>query len=195
MSDRTEIPDVIGLALIGYRGTGKTTVGRLLAATLGRSFVDADQALESRIGRSIRSLFENEGEPVFRDLEEKILADLSRHPDRAVVATGGGVILRAANRNALKAFGLTIWLRADPTVLADRLRGGLDRPALTSAGTLREIADVLETREPLYRAAADLVIETDQKRPVEIVDELRSVLGQIDAERWRAIEQRRRTDR
>lgn len=169
-----------GLALVGYRGTGKSTVGRLLAERLGRPFVDADAALEARYGRSIRSVFEDLGEPVFRDWEEAVLAELA--VDRAsILSTGGGVVLRESNRRTLKTFGYVIWLSAGPEILAGRLSenaGVWGRPALTAAGTLGEIADVLRAREPLYREVADAVVATDGLNPAEVVEAVLTALPQ-----------------
>jgi shikimate kinase len=158
--------------LIGYRGTGKSTVGRILAERSGRGFVDVDLEIEARAGRSIRSIFSECGEPAFRDWEERTLAELqAKFPD-AIVATGGGAVLRETNRGRIRALGVVIWLRGDPSVLANRLesdrRGIAERPPLTPAGTLSEIAAVLETRIPLYRAMADAVIDTDDKTPAEV---------------------------
>ncbi len=161
MSGTLSLPNWVGLALIGYRGTGKSSVGREMAALLGRSFIDADVALESRFHRSIRSIFETEGEKVFRDWEAVVLADFTAKPAGKVLATGGGVVLRESNRTALRRFGHVVWLRATPETIAGRLQHDVTRPALTAAGTLGEIADVLAIREPLYREVADTVIDTD----------------------------------
>ena len=165
-----------GLALVGYRGSGKTTVGRIVAARLGWPFADADQELEARAGRSIYAIFEESGEPAFRDLEESTLRDLTaRHP--LVLATGGGAILRECNRLALREFGTVAWLRADPSTLTDRLgRASGNRPALTPAGLLGEIAEVLEARAPLYRDVADLVVETAGRPPAAIASEILAAL-------------------
>lgn len=153
-----------GLALVGLRGTGKSTVGRILASRLGRPFADADLELEARAGRSIATIFAESGEPEFRDWEERVLAELTRRVD-LVLATGGGVVLRETNRRRLREFGRVAWLAADPQVIAARLRsnpsGVAGRPALTAAGTLDELAAVLDARTPLYREVADLVIQTD----------------------------------
>jgi shikimate kinase len=161
-----------GLALIGYRGTGKSTVGRIVADRLNRRFLDADLEIEARAGRSIRSIFAEWGETVFRDWEQQTLAELTSAFADAVVATGGGVVLREINRRQIRNFGFVVWLRADPSELARRLesdgRGLAERPPLTSAGTLTEIAQVLEVRIPLYQELADLVIETGDKTPDEV---------------------------
>jgi shikimate kinase len=163
-----------GLALVGSRGTGKSTVGRILADRLVRTFLDADVELEERLGRSIASIFAEDGEAVFRNCEEQLLSELtSAHPG-AILATGGGVVLRETNREALRSFGYVVWLWADPAVVAARLqadRRGLEqRPALTPAGTLAEVAAVLESRTPLYRAVAHAVVDTSTRTPVNVVE-------------------------
>jgi shikimate kinase len=154
-----------GIALIGYRGTGKSTVGRRLAERLARPFADLDREVEALAGRSIRSIFEEEGEGAFREWEARALAGLVERLQGGVLATGGGAILLESNRTRLREFGFVAWLTAETEELARRLlgsrRGVEDRPALTSAGTLNEIAGVLEVRSPLYRATADAVIPTD----------------------------------
>jgi len=163
-----------GLALVGTRGTGKSTVGRILAERLVRPFLDADLELERTLGRSIAAIFASDGEPLFRDCEERVISDLTATRPGAILATGGGVILRDANRKALRSFGFVVWLRADPAEAAARLmadrRGLAERPPLTSAGTLAEIACVLETRTPLYQAVADAVVDTSGRTPLEVAD-------------------------
>jgi shikimate kinase len=165
-----------GLVLIGYRGTGKTTVGRILAERSGRAFLDSDREIEDRSGRSIRSIFAELGEPAFRDWEERALADLTAANPGAILATGGGAVLREANRRRLRDFGLVVWLMAAPAELARRLeadRAGLaERPALTAAGTLEEIAQVLVARGPLYMGLADVIVPTDGKQPREVAEEI-----------------------
>jgi shikimate kinase len=164
------------LALIGYRGTGKSTVGRILAERLDRTFVDADLEIASQAGCSIPAIFAAWGEPGFRDREERVLAEITRSHPAAILATGGGAVLREANRRRIAGFGFVVWLRAHPAELSRRLqadrRGLADRPALTLAGTLAEIDQVLEARSPLYRGLADLTIETDGKSPHEIADSI-----------------------
>jgi shikimate kinase len=153
-----------GIALIGYRGTGKSTVGRVLAERLGRPFADADREVESQVGRSIRSIFLEDGEPPFREAEAQVLASLAERLEGGVLATGGGAILLESNRRVLRRFGFVAWLTADADTLAHRLqasrRGVNDRPPLTVAGTLLEIAEVLEARTPLYRETADAEVST-----------------------------------
>jgi shikimate kinase len=161
-----------GLALIGCRGTGKSTVGRILADRVNRTFLDADLEIEARAGRSIGAIFADWGEPVFRDWEERTLAELTEMFPTAIVATGGGAVLREANRRRIRDFGFVVWLTALPSVLARRLEfdeaGGAGRPALTPLGTNSEIAQVLEARKPLYQSLADIVIETDLQSPDQV---------------------------
>jgi shikimate kinase len=161
-----------GLALVGYRGTGKSTVGRIVASLSGRTFLDADLELEARAGRSVASIFSEDGEPAFRDWEERTLTELIEQCPTAVIATGGGVVLREQNRQRLRDFGVIVWLTAGPAELAGRLgadpRGLAARPALTATGTIVEIARVLEIRTPIYQAMADTVINTGGKTPDEI---------------------------
>lgn len=159
-----------GLALIGARGTGKTSVGRIVADRLGLPFADADRELERRAGRTIAAIFAEQGEPAFRDLEEAILGALTAQAG-LVLATGGGAVLREANRRLLRRFGWVVWLTAEPDILAGRLRSDPgSRPALTAAGTLAEVAAVLAARTPLYREVADAIVETAGRTPAEVAD-------------------------
>ncbi len=170
------LPKGRGLALVGYRGSGKSTVGKIVANRLGRPFLDADVELEACAGESIRSIFAARGEPAFRDLEEETLAKLVRSHPEAVLATGGGAVLRATNRCLLMQFGFVIWLQVDPDELIRRLeadlQAGAARPPLTAAGTLAEVAAVLHERQPLYAKTADAVIATLNQTPDAIAEQI-----------------------
>jgi shikimate kinase len=159
---------------VGYRGTGKSTVGRILAGRLDRRFLDADCEIEARAGRSIRSLFAESGEPAFRDWEERTIRELVAEHPGAVIATGGGAVLRGANRGLLRSHGLVIWLKAEPGELARRLlrdeNAGAERPSLTPAGTIHEIAEVLAVRAPIYEQAAELAVDTQDRTPDEVAE-------------------------
>lgn len=165
--------------LIGYRGTGKSTVARLLAERLQWSWVDADELLEARQGRSIRDIFAAEGEAAFRDMESALLVELCGRL-RHVIATGGGVVLRAENRERLRAAGRCVWLTADATTIWQRLqadaRTAERRPALTVGGRA-EVEELLRAREPLYHACADLSVATAGRSPLEIVG---AILQRLD---------------
>lgn len=156
--------------LIGARGTGKTTVARLLAARLGWPWIDADNVIEQTFGRSVRDIFAEEGEAGFREKEARVLAALCDRR-RHVIATGGGVVLRADNRARLRQAGKVVWLTADAGTLWQRLQGdpstAARRPNL-SVGGLAEVAETLRVREPLYRACADWAVATEARSPEEV---------------------------
>jgi shikimate kinase len=171
-------PQCSGLALIGYRGSGKSTVGTILAGWLGRAFIDVDLEIEARAGRSIAAIFAESGEGAFRDWEEATIAEITARNASAVLATGGGAVLREVNRSRIRSLGFVVWLTAPPPELARRLeidrRGLAERPPLTGAGTLLEISHVLAERSPYYRELADLVIDTAGQTPTEVA---RAILG------------------
>jgi shikimate kinase len=158
--------------LVGYRGTGKSTVARLLAGRLGWDWLDADAVLEQRAGRSIRELFAGEGEAGFRAREAALLEELC-HCQRHVIATGGGVILKEENRRRLRADGAVVWLVADADTIWQRLQADATtaerRPALTVGG-LDEVRELLRVREPLYRECAGWSVETAARSPAEVAD-------------------------
>jgi shikimate kinase len=167
------------LALVGYRGVGKSTVARLVAQRLGWMWTDADQEIERRAGKSVAAMFADDGETAFRDLECLVVAELCRR-DRTVLALGGGAVMREENRRALAA-ATVVWLVAEPDAILARLAADPDtadhRPALTAAGTAAEIAQVLAERTPIYRQCARLAVDTKQKTPQEVADEIVSRLG------------------
>jgi len=160
------------LFLIGYRGSGKTTVGRIVADRLGWDFVDADAALEERYGRTIRDIFAIEGEAGFRDKESEILAELCTRTE-TLIATGGGIVLREENRKLLKRHGCVAWLTADPATLLDRIqadRTTAERRPNLAGGGLAEIEQLLAVREPLYLACADFVVPVGALSPERAAD-------------------------
>ncbi len=167
-----------GIALIGYRATGKTTLGRILAERLGRPFLDSDLEIEARTHRSIAESFAELGEPAFRLVERSTIRDLCRESPRAILATGGGAILSEETRETLRQFGRIVWLSAPSPVLVERLRReGGGRPALTSAGLLDEVASVLSSREPLYQECADLIVDVSAADPDALSIEIARRLG------------------
>lgn len=140
-------------------GSGKSTVGRQLSRRLQLPFFDSDHLIEQRLGCSIREYFAREGEAAFRDLEQQVLAELAQGAD-AVVATGGGAVLREANRNALRAGGKVIYLRSTPEELYRRLRHDTQRPLLQVADPMARLRTLYAERDPLYRETAHFQIET-----------------------------------
>jgi shikimate kinase len=158
--------------LIGYRGSGKSTVGRLLASRLGWAFVDADAVIEVRAARTIREIFTDEGEPAFRDREAAILGDFCKQTE-TVIATGGGVVLRPENRALLRKYGFVAWLTAGAATLWDRIQSDSSsaarRPALTTGG-LGEVEQLLAIRKPLYRETADVEVSVGVVSPEQAAD-------------------------
>jgi len=155
--------DAMNIVLIGYRGSGKTACGLVLAERLGWDFVDSDEHLQRRARMTIKEIFEKEGEAGFRDRESQSIAELAEG-DRTVISVGGGAVLRDENVQKLKAGGKIVWLTAPPEVLHERIANDRsteqNRPNLTAAGGLEEIRRLLPAREPLYAGAADEVIDT-----------------------------------
>jgi len=156
------------ITLIGYRGTGKTTVARPLAERLGWRAVDADIELERRAGRTIREIFATDGEPEFRRLERETLCELLTQ-QQLVIAAGGGAILDTQTRTDFRSAGPVVWLKASIDTIEQRLHGDSTtrerRPNLTSSGGRAEIEQMLTLREPLYRDCATIVVDTDQPLP------------------------------
>jgi shikimate kinase len=145
-------------------GSGKSTVGRQLARRLGRDFHDSDQAIEQRIGCTIRDFFAREGETAFRDIEEEVIRGLASRGD-VVIATGGGAVLRGPNRERLRAGGQVVYLRSSPEDLYRRLRHDTQRPLLQVADPLGRLREMYAERDPLYREAAHFVGHARQHDP------------------------------
>ena len=150
-------------------GGGKSTVGRHLARRLNLGFVDTDVLIERRIGCSIRTYFEQQGEQRFRDVESAVLDELI-HSYRGVIATGGGIVLRDANRAALKASTVCVYLRSTPEELFRRLRHDSKRPLLQVADPLARLREMYAKRDPLYRQASHFVIETGRPSVLALVN-------------------------
>jgi shikimate kinase len=157
------------IALIGLPGSGKSTVGRQLARRLSFSFVDSDHVIEQLLGCSIREYFEREGEERFRDVEQNVLDELSQVPG-SVLSTGGGSVLRLANREHLKARGRVVYLRSTPEEVFRRLRHDRNRPLLQVADPLQRLRDLYAVRDPLYRETAHFVIETGRPSVATLVN-------------------------
>jgi shikimate kinase len=161
--------------LIGYRGTGKTSVARELAGRLAYDWIDADDVVEELTGKTIAAIFAKEGEAGFREWEAQAVTTLSRK--RAmVVALGGGAVLREANRKAIRAAGPVVWLTASADTILERLASDSTtasrRPNLTVAGGRAEIETLLAIRTPLYRQCATLVVDTEGKTSAEVAEEI-----------------------
>jgi shikimate kinase len=162
----------MNIVLIGYRGTGKSHVGRLLAERLGLTYVGMDGAIVASAGMPIPEIVAREGWPAFRDRES---AEVRKVTDRdgLVIDTGGGVIERQENVDLLRKSGHVVWLKASVATIVSRIQGDTQRPSLTGAKSFtEEVAEVLERRTPAYAAAAQITVDTDALTPEEIVDRI-----------------------
>lgn len=168
----------MNIVLIGYRGTGKSEIGAILARRLGMRCIAMDAEIVRKAGMSIPEIVEQFDWPGFRDRESdeaRALADC----DNIVIDTGGGVIERSENIEALSKNACVIWLKASVATIVARIEGGSERPALTSGKTFtEEVAEVLERRTPKYRSAAHHEIDTDDLTPEQIADRIVNIVNE-----------------
>src|ERR1043166_4193713 len=158
------------LALIGFMGTGKSSVGRLVADALHFTFLDTDHVIESRAGKSIRKIFEEEGELAFRELERRLVEELARKK-KTVTATGGALPANEANLASLKRHALVVCLWASPEKILERVRHQTHRPLLNEPEPLAKIRDLLAQREPYYRQA-DVLVNTEMRSLREVAQQV-----------------------
>ena len=162
----------MNVVLIGYRGTGKSTVGKIVAVQLGLGLVSTDAEIVKAAGRTIPQIVEQHGWEYFRDLETKMCQNLAGR-DGLVIDTGGGAILRPQNVESLKQTGKLFWLTASVETIAKRIGSDTQRPSLTGTKSfIDEIQDVLRERTPKYQAAADEIIETEGKSVAQVAEEI-----------------------
>ena len=165
--------------LVGMPGAGKSTVGKSLAHHLGLTFVDADHALVERTGAAISTIFELEGEAGFRQREAQIVAELA-HRHGILLATGGGAVLLEENRRVLNATGVVIYLHASLDHLWHRTRHDSRRPLLQGENPREILKALLETRDPLYRQVADMVVETGRQSIGKLIRQIADDLSRLD---------------
>ena len=162
------------IIFIGYRGTGKTTAARQIAEKLRIPVFDSDVEIEQHAGKSIADIFDQDGEPAFRDIEESVITGILARPRLLVLATGGGAVLRSGTRERIRHAGQVIWLTAAPETILRRITADAAsktmRPHLTSLPMLEEIQTVLEQRKPLYAETAHEIINTDFETTDAIVN-------------------------
>ena len=161
--------------LIGMMASGKSTVGRHLAKTLKLDFVDSDGVIEDRAGADIPWIFDIEGEEKFRDREEKVIEELTQRRG-VVLATGGGVVLREANRRRLAERGTVVYLNAPLERLVARARGNTRRPLLAGTDARERLEELMGQRGDLYARTADIVVETDDRSPRTIAERIVAAL-------------------
>ena len=156
--------------LVGFMGAGKSTVGRILADKIGYRYCDADKFIETRAGTTITQIFADHGEKYFRDLESESMEFLSTE-EKQVIATGGGVIQRDRNWDAMKSGGITVYLKAPIEVIWERIKDSKDRPLLQVENPLETARELLNKRTPLYEKA-DLIVDTSDISLEEVAEEI-----------------------
>lgn len=164
--------------LVGPMGAGKSTIGRLLAKELRLSFRDSDKEIEQRTGANIPWIFDVEGESGFREREQAMLAELCQ-AEGIVLATGGGAVLRPENRRTLQAGGRIVYLHASVEQQLERTARDRNRPLLQADDPERVLRELMAVRDPLYRDIADLVVETDERPPRIVVEEIMARLRML----------------
>lgn len=165
-------PSGDNIVLIGFMGSGKTTVGHRLEEQYGYSFLDTDAYIEKREGKRISEIFDEHGEEYFRKLETLILQELIETTHHTVISTGGGMPLRRENARLLRELGQVAYLKASEETIWERVKDSHDRPLLNGENPKQKIHALMEARKPLYEQAAHIQVETDGRSPVTIAEEL-----------------------
>jgi shikimate kinase len=169
----------LNIVLIGYRGTGKSTVAKILGQRLGRTVISTDAAIVKEAGQPIPQIVEQFGWDHFRGLETQMCQKLTGQ-ENLVIDTGGGLVLKEENVKILKANGKIFWLTAEVATIASRISGDTQRPSLSGTKSfVEEIEEILEIRKPHYQAAADIIIPTDYETPESIADQILVHIGCI----------------
>ncbi len=158
------------IVLIGFMGSGKTTVGIRLSYRLRKSIEDTDKLIEKKHGRSIRDIFEKEGEAFFREEEAKLLNELTKKRGNTIYSVGGGTPVREENRELLKKLGTVVYFRAKPETIYDRVKDDTTRPLLQCEEPIERIKDLLEARKEAYESCADIIIDVDDLTMNEVVN-------------------------
>lgn len=162
--------DIRNLALIGFMGTGKSSVGRLVADTLRFTFLDTDEVIIARAGKSIADIFSQEGEAAFREREGRLVEELAQR-EKTVIATGGGLPVNPANLTSLKTHALVVCLWAGPEKIWERVRHSSQRPLLQDPDPQAKIRSLLAAREPFYRQA-DVLINVEMRSAREVAQQI-----------------------
>lgn len=159
------------IALIGFMGTGKTTVGKLLAEKLGKRFIETDELIAKRVGKSIPKIFEEDGETRFREVERELIKEVAEMKN-VVISCGGGVVLNRTNIERLKINVVLVLLTTSPEAILKRTSNDNGRPLLNTPSRLEEIKELLRFRKSFYNSAADFMIDTTNLEIDEVVDKI-----------------------
>ncbi len=165
------------IVLIGFMGAGKSTVGRCLSRMLSRQLLDTDAMIEARAGMSVSEIFETRGEEAFRGIETEVLSGLAKRRVPVIVSTGGGMPMREENRRKLQKLGLVVYLRVRPETVCRRLADDTARPLLAGGDRRQRVDELLRLRDPVYMSAARLIVDTDEKTPDAVAEEILRGMG------------------
>ncbi|MDE6364626.1 MAG: shikimate kinase [Lachnospiraceae bacterium] len=169
------------IILIGYMGSGKTTVGKNIAKLKNYTFVDTDEMIVEQQQRSIKEIFATDGEQMFRDLETALLRQLVvEKREHMVISTGGGMPLREENRQLLSKLGKVVYLKASPATIYDRIKGDTARPLLQCEDPMKRIEEMLAAREPVYEEGAMLIVDVNKLRQSEAAEQCVKAADQIE---------------
>lgn len=157
------------IVLIGMMGVGKSSAGRRLAERLGLAFVDLDRRIERSCGRTIRDIFESDGEQEFRNMEEAALREVLGDSEPMLIAAGGGIVVRPANRRLLEGADDVVWLRADPEILARRVRAGRDHRPLVDGDPVERLRVLAADRDESYREVATATVDAGERSLDDVV--------------------------
>lgn len=161
------------IILIGYMGSGKTTVGKIAAERKNYTFVDTDEMIVEQQNRSISEIFAADGEQAFRDMETALLGQLiAEKKEHLIISTGGGMPLRTENQQLLAQLGKVVYLKASPATIYNRIKGNTTRPLLQCENPLKRIAEMIAERSPLYEDGAMFIVEVDEREPHEAALEI-----------------------
>ena len=164
------------IVLIGFMGSGKSTVGIKLSYRLRRIVEDTDKLIEKKTGRSISDIFATEGEAYFRDLETQMLKELCNSNEKKILSVGGGTPVREENRPLLKELGIVVFLRIRPETVCERLKGDTTRPLIQGDNPQEKVRTLMEVRKDAYESCADLIIDVDDKDTAQIMDIIEAYL-------------------
>jgi shikimate kinase len=171
----------MNIVLIGYRGTGKSSIAKILSARLKWPRFNLDDAIVQDMGMSIPQIVEKHGWEFFRDLEVKIV-EMASNKDKTIIDAGGGVVVRPKNIERLRQKGVIIWLKAKPEAIISRIKEDTNRPSLTgNKSFLEEVQEVLAERTPKYQAASHIAIDTDNLSPAEVAEKIMEELSRFNA--------------
>lgn len=164
-----QVSSAKSIVLIGFMGTGKSSIGRILETKTGLHRFDTDEMVSSKLNMSIQEIFSKHGEEKFRDAETEALQSLASK-ESAIIVTGGGIVTKSKNLDLLKNLGTVVWLDADHATLRARMEKLKDRPLLQTANPVAALSELLHARNPLYRNTADIRVDISEKTPEEIAD-------------------------